>query len=86
MVDSADSGRQQLHLGAVVEGDHRLLDALFVVAFAVHHDAAQHAGVELDRGFKVGHGDADVVDRGDLQAHRRPYASKLAIGALACFG
>ena len=45
--------------------DHRLAHALLLVGLLVGHAHAEGVAVERDRLVEVGHGDPDVVDRGE---------------------
>ena len=66
IVESGVSGASSCRHGAgVADGEHRLADALALVGLLVHDLEAEVVAVEGDRLVEVGHGDADMVDRGD---------------------
>ena len=66
MVDSGDSGREQLDVRpAAADGHHRLADALLLVDLLVRQRHAVGVAVEGDRLVEVAHGDPDVVDGGE---------------------
>ena len=53
---------------AVADRQHRLAHALLLVDLLVHALHAEVPRVERDRRVEVGHGDTDVVDRGEQVA------------------
>src|SRR5579875_3591659 len=69
-----DVGRPQVRRG---DREHRLLDALRVVAFATSHAEAERRGVERHRAVEVAHREADVIDACEQRLGHAPYRGSM---------